>query len=71
MRIWEQPNHKHYGPVRRLWIMMAQLDTLEPADRAWPGVPWDTALCNLLGHGLTEAKAQQTILYHAFQEIMR
>lgn len=32
-RIFDNPNHKHYGPVRRLWIVLVQLDLLKAAER--------------------------------------
>lgn len=43
MRIFDNPNHPQYGPVRRMWVVLVQLDLLEAAER-WSKhgiVPWD------------------------------
>jgi hypothetical protein len=45
-RIFDNPNHPQYGPVRRMWVILAQLDMLETAER-WSehkGRSWDRAL---------------------------
>lgn len=48
-RIFDDPNHPQYGPVRRLWVILAQLDLLEAGEH-WGGkhFPWDRALADLI-----------------------
>lgn len=45
MRIFDNPNHPQYGPVRRMWIVLVQLDLLNAAERrdqSDPSIlPWD------------------------------
>ena len=45
MRIFDNPSHPQYGPVRRMWVMLKQLDLLAFADseHAFNGV-WDSFL---------------------------
>lgn len=31
-RIYDNPDHKHYGPIRRMFIMLANLDLLDRPD---------------------------------------
>lgn len=65
--IHENPNHPHYGPARRLWIMLAQLDLLTAADKAvadqGQGGRWDDVLSKLLKAGFDEKFSQRMILY--------
>lgn len=45
-RVFDDPDHPQYGPVRRLWVVMAQLDMLDAAER-WSqhkGRNWDQAV---------------------------
>lgn len=56
-RIFDDPNHPQYGPVRRLWVVFAQLDLLVAAER-WsryqqtaPGASghtWDSWIATLV-----------------------
>jgi hypothetical protein len=50
MRIFDNPNDPQYGPVRRMWIVLVQLDLLTAAER-WSDlaiVPWDEWLAMTL-----------------------
>lgn len=50
MRIFDNPNHPKYGPVRRLWVVLVQLDMLNAAER-WSQhnpVTWDEWLATRL-----------------------
>ncbi len=49
-RIFDNPNHPQYGPVRRMWVILVQLDLLDAAER-WGNhriVPWDEWLATML-----------------------
>lgn len=70
MRIFDNPNHKHYGPVRRLWIVLVQLDLLKAAERYDEHrvkngfLRWDEVLASLLSHkpNVPEAAHQRMIV---------
>ena len=65
MRIFDNPNHPQYGPVRRMWVVLAQLDMLETAEE-WGnrhGIPWDAALADLVPDR-SESPAQRWLLRH-------
>ncbi|HLP67792.1 MAG TPA: hypothetical protein VK181_09760 [Rhizobium sp.] len=62
-RIFDDPNHPQYGPVRRLWMILAQLDLLGLAEEEMSVIgPWDKALAERIACGVPEAPAQQSIL---------
>lgn len=72
MRIFDDPNHMFYGPVRRLWIILAQLNLLEVADQwnnGWDDGRWDEALANRLALGLNESRVQRMILHAILEEM--
>lgn len=49
-RIFDDPTHPQYGPVRRLWVVLVQLDLLEAAER-WSKhqeVNWDHAVAHVI-----------------------
>lgn len=33
MKIFDNPNHNRYGPVRRMWVVLTQLDLITAAER--------------------------------------
>ena len=60
--IYDNPNHPQYGPVRRLWVILVQLDLLEVADE--PGLfrsSWDDALAKIVQNH-DESSAQSAVL---------
>ena len=64
--IWEQPNHKHYGPIRRMWVVLAQLDLLAWAEANFAF--WAEEMVRQLESGMEEASACRFVLwnfYHA------
>lgn len=61
-RLFDDPNHKHYGPIRRLWIMLAQLDLLDAADHACDG-DWPGEMSVMLASNLEEKFAQRVVLF--------
>jgi len=68
MRIFDNPNHPHYGPVRRMWIVLVQLDLLAAAERWGQGtMPWDRALAGLVEE-IGESPAQRWVLRHIMKE---
>lgn len=64
MRIFENPNHPYYGPVRRLWVILVQLDLLKAAGTIMTkrGDLWDDHLVRLMKIGLSESYAQRILL---------
>jgi hypothetical protein len=56
MRIFDNPNHPQYGPVRRMWVVLAQLDLLTAAERYSEhyledgGLSWDENLAFSFKH---------------------
>lgn len=42
-RIFNDPDHPQYGPVRRMWVILTQLNMLEGAERygKHKGLNWD------------------------------
>lgn len=65
MRIFDNPNHPQYGPIRRMWVVLAQLDMLETAEE-WgnrQSIPWDAALADLVPDR-GESPAQRWLLRH-------
>lgn len=68
MRIFDNPNHHAYGPVRRLWVVLVALDMLDAAERAYPlkSQPWDIAMAmNLQNHD--EARAARLVVRFIFR----
>lgn len=67
MRIFDNPNHPQYGPVRRMWIILAQLDLLTDAEHMEMNKPWDEALAFTISEGYAdEATAQRQLLRKLF-----
>lgn len=63
MRIFDNPNHPQYGPVRRMWIVLVQLDLLTEAEHIELRKPWDEALASFIADGYgDEATAQRQLL---------
>jgi hypothetical protein len=62
-RIYDDPNHYNYGPVRRLHIMLMQLiPDLSVVDQWFAEDHWETwdlCLSNRLDRGLCESTAQR------------
>lgn len=65
-RIFDNPNHPKYGPVRRMWVILEQLGMADRMDRYTEPrpyeKPWDAALAQTLGMGVDEVTAQRTML---------
>lgn len=71
MRIFDNPNHPHYGPVRRMWIVLVQLDLLTSAEAYMDrfGRNWDEALVSLLErYQMQESAAQRSVLRTILEE---
>lgn len=65
MRIFDNPNHPQYGPVRRMWIILVQLDLLGSAEhyrRLGGNVTWDEAIARRVARGMAESTAQRQVL---------
>jgi len=62
-RIIDHPNHPSYGPIRRMWVILIQLDLIKNEDwfEEFHGLDWETMLCAGLKR-LSESKAQQDII---------
>lgn len=69
-RIFDDANHPHYGPVRRMWVMLAGLKLLEYADES-VGVSgdnnlhdsWDFCLSTMLRLGRDEVDVTRGLLW--------
>lgn len=64
-RIYDNPRHPQYGPVRRMWVVLAQLDMLNAAERYSRhytfagGFAWDANLAGMVANGTPESVAQR------------
>lgn len=66
MRVYDNPNHPHYGPACRQWVIFAGLGCLEAEYayfKEW-GINWDVHLVKTIESGFTEEKALRRITYH-------
>lgn len=68
MRVFDNPNHRGYGPVRRTWVILAGLDLLTPAlDREYDacyGAQWDECMADAIVAGkTTEGQVARLIVY--------
>lgn len=66
VRIYDNPKHPQYAPVRRMWVILAQLNLLEFADTCGPvNVPWDAHLAGSLAKHphQRESEHQEALLY--------
>ncbi len=66
-RIFDDPNHRHYGPVRRLWIVLVHLDLLHARfERGFEnhyGLTWDECMANGCANGaLSESQLARLIV---------
>ena len=65
-RIYNNPNHKHYGPVRRMHIMLMQLFSDDCiTDEAWlheNDPTWDRYLSEMIESGISEIVASRSVL---------
>lgn len=66
MRIYDNPSHPYYGPVRRMWVILAQLNLLGSAEGLGT-ITWDVALANRIAFGIPEATAQRGLLKHIME----
>lgn len=66
MRIYDNPSHPQYGPIRRMWVVLTQLGLLDAAER-WGyhnQVDWDKHLAKVLAaHKQPESMAQRNFIY--------
>lgn len=66
-RIFDDPDHPQYGPVRRMWVVLVQLDMLDAAERWSKHNPltWDklvAANCNHHGEAPSQRMFIATLL---------
>lgn len=70
-RIFDDPGHPNYGPVRRMWVILAGLGMLDTAEE-WGNrqhVPWDRGLDGVMRNGdLDETTAKRWLLRHLLKE---
>lgn len=68
-RIYDDPNHPQYGPIRRTWVVLAQLDLLNAAERysryyvEKGGMAWDANLAGAFAAGRREGHVQRSFIY--------
>ena len=66
MRIFDNPNHPKYGPVRRCWIVLVQLDLLgqDAAYEAEYRTTWDHCMADAIAnHDLSESQMCRIIIW--------
>ena len=67
MRVYDQPNHPHYGPVRRCWVILAglfpDLAKLDTEYRWEWHSDWDFHLVHMLEQGHSEVVGLRTIVW--------
>lgn len=73
MRIFDNPNHPQYGPVRRMWVILKQLDLISSGERypdSVSGRSWDESLALRIetGRDKDEAMSQRIILRRILTE---
>jgi len=63
-RIYDNPNHPHYGPVRRTWVILVGLDVLD-FDAVYHQIyrhDWDARIAQWMDEGLTEGQVKRLIV---------
>lgn len=66
MRIFDNPNHPQYGPVRRCWIVMVQLDLLgqDAAYEAEHRTTWDACMADAIAnHDIAESAICRIVIW--------
>lgn len=75
MRIFDNPNHPQYGPIRRMWVVLTQLGMAETMDRHTSPrpyeKPWDVALAETIAIGVDESAAQRAMLRDYLERMKR
>jgi hypothetical protein len=69
---WDDPNHEWYGPVRRMWLILAYLKLDSVHTRYGPAsIPWQEALINRLNARIwSEAECARVTLGMIFDEMV-
>lgn len=64
MRVFDNPSHAGYGPVRRTWVILAGLGVLELDGqyRQEYGHAWDSCMAGALEEGLDEQSVKRLIV---------
>lgn len=76
MRVFDNPNHPHYGPVRRTWVILAGLGVeSERYDDAYArrhDTWWDSCMAGGLDEGLEEQQLKRLIVrrFLTIQQVM-
>ena len=65
--IYNQPNHKYYGPARRIHLILMYLygdalSKIETLFEEFHGISWTEGMQNLLQHGEEEGHVAKIIL---------
>ena len=72
-RIFDQPDHRNYGPVRRMHVMLLQvyadvgLDGLEEQYEEAYITTWDDSLSWFIEHGLSEPDATRVVMHRCLK----
>lgn len=69
VRIFDNPNHRHYGPVRRMWVVLTSLDILDMCESiSWANSrtkeenEWDQIISHLMDQGQPAEAAMNNFL---------
>lgn len=71
MRVYDDPNHEFYGPVRRTWVVLVALwENLDEIDRLYRwehGEAWDETLVRHMEKDrYTERQARRIVVNNTF-----
>lgn len=63
-RIYDNPDHPNYGPIRRMWVILAQLDMLDIVVKHPAGTwdQWYSLILNNLHDNMGESWCARMIL---------
>ena len=74
-RVFDDPNHPQYGPIRRAWVVLVQLDLLDAAERmSAHGVSrglmtWDACMARSIAENphVRESRWQRAFIYQLME----
>lgn len=68
LAVYDNPNHPHYGPVRRLWVVLNTLCDMDKLAKLFPqewAYAWDEYAVYLLEKGVLEQVVSRMVVWRA------